>query len=112
MSQLPLLEVPKDAPSHKALIAAFKQRVGIWTHSAHGESSPGWPKWMAMLMPTDGAGKERYSDHRHYCKSDEPLEIIAGYCRIMDESGRTGYGHTEKESIRELCSKNEIPCEI
>lgn len=62
-----------------------------------------------MLMPKDGDGKERYHDHRVYCNgSDDPLEMIAGYCRILQESGRVEYGHTEMDAIKNLCSENKI----
>jgi hypothetical protein len=116
--QLTLVDVPKDASvkSHKAKLAEFKARAGIWTNNSgvkRNASCPDYAPWMAMLMPKDGAGVERYSDHRGYTKgSDEPFEIIWNYCRIMDETGRTGYGHTEAESIRNLCKDNDIPCEL
>lgn len=97
----------------KARLAVLKKRFGIWTHNAGGESTVEFPKWMAMLLPKDGRGNERYSDHRVYCKgSDEPMDIIAGYCRIMDETGRTNYGHTEEDAVRNLCEENKISFDL
>lgn len=110
--QMTLLDVPKDSPSHEERLEAFKKRIGIWTHSGPGESSREFPKWTALLLPTDGEGKERYSDHRPYCKSDDPFELIAGYCRILQESERMEYGHTEREAIQNLCQANKIPFEV
>lgn len=114
--QLNLLEVPKDRPSYeetaRAKINEFKLRVGIWTHNAPGKSTREYPKWMAMLLPANGAGTENYSDHKPYCKSDDPLDIMAGYCRIMDDTGRIEYGHTEKEAIQNLCSELKIECDL
>lgn len=105
-----LMDVPKaTVQSRKARLVALKKRFGIWTHNSGGESTREFPKWMAMLLPKDGRGNERYSDHRVYCKgSDDPYEIIAGYCRIMDETGRVQYGHTELEAVQNLCSENKI----
>lgn len=106
-----LFEVPKDSPSHKERIEAFKKRVGIWTHNAGVKANandPEFSPWMAMLLPKDGEGVERYSDHRCYTKgSDDPFEIIAGYCRIID-AGRVAYGKTEREAIEILCKENQI----
>jgi len=116
MSNQPLLlEVPRDhppRPSDKSQLKVFKQKHGIWTHNCPGESTRAFPKWMAMLLPFDGDGKERYSDHRSYCKSDDPFEIIAGYCRIMEESERCMWGHTEKDAVKNLCEANSIPFEL
>lgn len=112
MKQLSLLEVPKDSPGRNDNIRAFKKKVGIWTHSSGEESTTEYPKWMAMLMPVDGDGMKRYDDHRAYCKSDEPNEIIAGYCRILQDSGRIDYGHTERDAIKNLCSENRITCDL
>ncbi len=112
MNQPNLFDVPKDSPSHQERLDALKTKIGIWTHETPGETSREFPKWMAMLMPVDGDGVERYSDHRSYCDSDEPMEIIAGYCRIMDETGRCQYGHTELEAVRTLCDRFKLPCPL
>ncbi len=49
---------------------------------------------------------------RTYCKSDEPYELIAGYCRILEETQRSTFGHTEREAIKNLCADNQIPCNL
>lgn len=112
MKQPMPLDVERDEKrARKADVKAFKSKIGIWTHSGPGESTREFPKRMALLMPTDGDGVERYSDHRAYCKSDDPFEMIAGYCRILEETERATFGHTEREAIRNLCEASKIPCD-
>lgn len=111
MKQPALFNVPKDAPSHKERLDAFKVKIGIWTHNLEDDHSDS--KWMAMLLPKSGNGAENYSDHRCYCDgSDDPFEIIAGYCRIMDETGRTANGETEREAVERLCDGLKIPFDL
>jgi hypothetical protein len=114
LMMLDVLDVPKSTvQSRKARLAKLKKRFGIWTHNVGGESTVEFPKWMAMLLPKDGRGNERYSDHRVYCNgSDEPMDIMMGYCRIMEEAGRIQYGHTEEEAVRNLCEENKISFDL
>jgi hypothetical protein len=113
MKQPLLLDVERDKTrTRKADITQFKNMVGIWTNSSGGESTRDFPKWMALLLPKDGSGQERYSDHRPYCKSDDPYELIAGYCRILEETERATFGHTEREAIQNLCKDNQIRCDL
>lgn len=114
LMMLDVLDVPKaTVQSRKARLAKLKKRFGIWTHSVGGESTREFPKWMAMLLPKDESGHERYSDHRVYCDgSDEPWDIFCGYCRIMNETGRLDYGHTEEEAVRNLCESNKISFDL
>lgn len=110
-SQPMLLEIERDlSRARNVVVKAFKKKIGIWTHCSAGESTREFPKWMALLLPVDGDGVERYNDHRTHCKSDEPYELIAGYCRILEETQRSTFGHTEREAIRNLCADNQIPC--
>lgn len=108
-----LFDVPPDpSRSRTRHLKEFKRKIGIWTHCTPFSTKdyPDYERWMAMLLPKNGKGEENYSDHRAYTKgSDEPMEIIAGYCRVIDDTGRCEYGKTEREAIKNLCDGLKIP---
>lgn len=108
--QRPLLNVPKMGPTRKETLRSFTSRVGIWTHSIGRMATPDFPKWTAMLLPKNEWGIQL--GHEHYCKSDDPWHIIAGYCRIMQESGYMDYGQTERDAVQRLCHNLNVACEV
>lgn len=102
-----LLDVPKDHPTRKERIGAFKSKHGIKTHNC-GTS---WDesKWLAVLFTVAWKQFECYcenSDHPSLC------DLIAGAGRLVDEAGLSGYGVTEADAIRNLCEQNKIPCDL
>lgn len=106
--QLLLLDVPKDSPSHKERIDAFKAKIGIWTAAMKGESTREFPKWCAMLLPSNSVGIK----YHHYGKTEEPWELISSSCRILEEGGYMTFGHTERDALETLCDENKIPFDL
>lgn len=101
-----LLDVPKDSPTRKERIEAFKKKHGIWTYYVAGQ--PKECPWDAMLVPKAVEALAGYG-----VKPDtHPIELISGYCRLLDEWNLLVSGKTEREAIRTLCEHNEIPCEL
>lgn len=101
-----LFNVPKDRPSRKERIKAFKQLHGIETHYA----GKGWGKenhpWSACLMPaarTFGYGVTETSDL---------FDVVSKVARLLEEAGVLVTGETEREAIRTLCENNKIPCDL
>ena len=78
----------------------LKKLWHIWTHHADFMSREDHP-WSALLF--DKELREEYK---------EPEEAIAHYCRILDEQGRLVTGETERQAIKLLCEKNEIPNDL
>lgn len=101
-----LLEVPKDAPSSKEKIETFKKLMGIETHSCHPYPLPDEQKWLACHRPSALAIAKPYGvkDSASMC------EIYAEVARLIDECNADAYGSTERDAIRNLCDKRDIPC--
>lgn len=100
-----LLDVPKDSPSRKQRMEAFKAKHQIQTHSA-GKTDDDLPKWMAGHLPS--CRKLGYG-----CTATSDLfECAARVCRLMDEAGYVAYADTEREAILELCGNLDIPCDL
>lgn len=93
-----LIDVSKDSPSKADKLEAFKKEHGIWTHRAT-IAKQDYP-WSALLLPTNPHYELPYQE---FVKDLEPVEIIAGYCRILDEAGFLVTGKTESEAIDRLC---------
>lgn len=108
MSNQPkLFDVPKDRPRRKQRLAAFKASNGIQTHFCADYRSGG-NAWMAIHMPTATKALEGYG-----VKPDVSLmELMAGYCRLLDEGGMIFEANTEAEAIRKCCVAAEIPCDL
>lgn len=101
MKQPLLLEVPKDAPSRKDRLKSFCAENGIWTYSC-GPEFEDWNKWNAMLMP--GNKSDIRVPYQDCFKSNDPMEIIAGYCRVLEETGFLVEGKTEWQTVQLLCA--------
>lgn len=91
-----LLDVPKDSPSRKQTLAAFKKAFNIFTHNANFRTRKEHP-WSALLCPRP-------------MTDDEAVQHIASYCRILDEARLLVTGETERDALRTLCQENSIPC--
>lgn len=102
-----LFNLPKMGPTKREKIEQFKKQHGIWTHKS-GVPRKNDP-WCALLSPKTIEVLFRYGD---VTKDTHPVEIIAGYCRLLDESGLLVCGMTEVEAIRTLCTINKIDCPI
>ena len=101
-----LFDVPKDSPTRKERIAAFKKENGIETHDCGGPSDDEYPRWVAAHMPS--VYKLGYG-----VKEGMSLgECAALVCRLMDEAGYTAYGRTQREAITRLCYGLKIPCNL
>lgn len=97
-----LIDVPKDSPSKRERLEAFKKLHGIWTHNAGYE--PKDEPWSALALNQSAVALNGYGVK----PADSPLDIIAGYCRLLDEWNLLVTGETEREAIRTLCEKNGI----
>jgi hypothetical protein len=101
-----LLNVPKDSPTRKERIEAFRKLNGIETHDCGGSCDDEYPRWVAAHMPsvyTLGYG----------VKDGMSLgECAALVCRLMDEAGYTAYGKTERKAIICLCDNLGIQCDL
>lgn len=100
-----LLDVPKDSPTRREKIQAFKAKHEIQTHSA-GKRGDDLQQWMAGHLPSCrslGYGCTPTSDL---------FECASHVCRLMDEAGYVAYADTEREAIRELCDNLGIPCDL
>lgn len=98
-----LINVPKDSPSRKEKLDAFKAKHQIETHNA----GPGWGKanhpWSACLM---SAAREMGEEYETPVKNIG--DAVAHFCRLLDEAGLLVTGETERDAVRRLCEKNDI----
>ncbi len=108
-SQMTLFTQPKDSPSTAEKLRAFKAQHKILTHRSV-ELSTGEPsevRWLAMLTP-----EKRLDDGGPIPPDWGLVQHMAHYCRLLDESGRTGYGPGELSAVRDLCARAQIPCTL
>lgn len=87
-----LLDVPKMAPSKKERLKQFCAENGIETHNGN----LGLP-WMAAHMLS--ARKFGYG----VTEKSDLFDCVSKVGRLMDESGITAYGKTEREAVTRLC---------
>jgi hypothetical protein len=102
-----LLEVPQTHPTNRDKLQAFKSVNEIWTHSDKFDHSEG--KWIALLLPGNPHGNLPYED---CMESEDPWDIVAGYCRVLEESGYLTNGKTERDAVEALCRKRGIPFDL
>lgn len=103
-----LLDVPKTHMSRHDKLVAFKERNGIWTWHCKEMRREDHP-WEAML---EHRARQRLAGYLNDDEPDDPISLIAGYCRLLDEWGLLMTGETEREAIRTLCTRNRIPCNL
>lgn len=97
-----LFDVPKDSPSRKKKLQAFKDTHGIWTHHASGLEEP----WTAVWVT---GARDALSDYGPEVATMLPIELIAGYCRLLEECSLLTDGQTERAAIEVLCIANDLP---
>lgn len=104
-----LFNVPKDRPTRKERIEAFKREHGIWTYGDK-KNRVGDHAWDAMSVTLACERLSGYDLSEEVRK--EPIMLIAGYCRLLEEMGILVTGQTEVEAIRVLCVNIGIVCEL
>lgn len=102
-----LFDIPPSAPSKAAKIKAFKERHGIWTHNASHLPVED-ERWSAMLIAT---ARKRMAGYGA-TPTTPGEEMIASYCRLLDEMNLLVTGKGEISAIRTLCERNDIPCPL
>jgi hypothetical protein len=103
-----LFDVPKTHPSRIDRVNAFKKKHDIFTHYAGRSFGKENEPWDALWVT--GARKLL----KGYTGSGVviPEELIANWCRLLDEASLLLTGKTERDAIRELCQCNNIPCDL
>lgn len=93
-----LFDVPKGL-TQKNRLESFVSKHRIFTYGsrAHG--------WDAMLIEQ---ARQLLFEYRGKTEG-HPIEMISGYCRLLEESNLLVTGKTEREAIEELCRLNNIP---
>lgn len=91
-----LFEVPKN----KTRLEACKEKHGIETLDS--DESMGDARWVAVLMPS-----ARQLGYGLTDKSDF-FEVWGKVCRLLDETGLSGYGKTEVDAVVAVCRQNGI----
>ncbi len=97
MKQPTLFPMPKPV-SVRAQLERFKKQHRIVTHRAtvlRREEN----QWTAMLLEPD-------QDPADW------MAILAENCISLEDQGLLVYGYTERSTIRELCERNGIKCDL
>lgn len=97
MTQLALIEVPKDSPSRKERLDALKKAFGIETCDGGPSLLPN--RWLACHMPR--ARKFRYGVHAE----SDLFDVVSKVGRLLDEAGVTQYGATEREAVGKVLER-------
>jgi hypothetical protein len=100
-----LFEVDQRHASRAVKLISFKKEHGIWTYRTSGMARADEP-WSALLVPSARAMFSPESDKL------EPFDLIANYCRVLDEAHLLVTGEGELTTIRELCKQNNIRCDL
>lgn len=98
-----LFNVPKDQPSRKEQLEAYKVQYGIQTHNAHFRSRKDNP-WSACLMV-----EARKIEYLGILPSDGIFEACAKGCRILEENGFLVTCETERGALRMLAENFGFP---
>lgn len=72
-------------------------KISTW-YAEHSE-----PPYQAVVMCVANEGLKDYGLTEEQ-KTSIP-ELMAGYCRLVEEAGWVGYGETEFEAIQDLFNK-------
>lgn len=100
--QLDLFTVPKTGPTKRERIDAFKKEHAIWTYGTNKY------QWDAILVSHSRKKLKGYG----VTQNTEPFELVASYCRLLEEADLLVTGPSEIGAIRELCHLNDIPCQL
>jgi hypothetical protein len=99
-----LLDVPPTHPTRQEILQAFKTRQGVWTYCGKGMKREEHP-WEALLVPR---ARKMLAGYIGGGEPDDPVSLIAGYCRLLEEAGLLVTGETELDAVQRLCAANEI----
>lgn len=100
MNQPLLFDVPKDTPSRRERLRAFKTQHGIETHKSLNVC------WLACLMP-------RARRFGYVVTADSDLfDCMSKVGRLLDEAEVTAYGSTELEAVKRCAEQNGIRREL
>lgn len=102
-----LFDVPRDSPTHKERIKAFKVANYIETHYCKAFEDEHYP-WMACKMDAAKSIREPYRTS----ENNSLGAIMSDVCRLLEEAGVIAEGKTERESIIELCNNMNITCPL
>jgi hypothetical protein len=100
--QLDLFTTPKTGPTKREKLEAFKKQHDIDVVGSNKY------QWDALLMAHARERLKGYGVKR----SADAIDLIAGYCRLLEESDLLVTGSSEIGAIRELCHRNNIPCPL
>jgi hypothetical protein len=98
-----LIDVPQDRPSRKEKLEMFKEDHSIWTHGS--PKFTGDDRWCALLV---NVARTRLAGYGLTLEKT-PMEMISGYCRLLDEADLLVTGKTERAAVKTLCELNGIP---
>lgn len=99
MKQAALLDVPRDRPTRSRRLKILKREHCIETH--HSSACPEQP-WLACHMPSARQIAEGYEDNFQHAQQMGLYNLVAGYCRLLEESSVMVEGRTEREAIDNL----------
>lgn len=102
-----LFDVPKDAPTRKERMKAFKIANDIETHYCQSWEDD-WHPWLACKMDLAREIREPYRNS----ESNSLGAIMADVCRLVEESGVIAEGKTERDAIIQLCGNLDIVCSL
>lgn len=93
-----LSPVTRPRVSNRAQVAALKKEHGIWTHYAKGCG------WLAVCIPKALELLKGYGLSEE--EKSNPVELVGGYGRLIDESGLSvDGGETELKTVEALVAK-------
>ena len=99
-----LFDVPADQPSRHMRFKAWKEANGVWTHFA--EMGEGCDNWMALAFETAKKALEDYELTAE--EKTEPMMLMAGYCRLIDEAGLCAEADSEWAACELLAKQLKI----
>lgn len=92
-----LIDVPKDSKSRHERLREFKVEHWIWTHKGNSEDYP----WSALAYADALKALSGYGLPESV--RNDPMQVIAGYCRLLDDCGLLVIGETERDAVWKLC---------
>lgn len=90
----------------RAALRAFKERNGILTHDAGRDFDPAESRWLAVKVPP------RRLDDGGPIAGMSVGEMMACFCRLLDEGGWTGNGPTQLEAVKACAEARKIPFDL
>lgn len=101
MKQPLLFEQPKDHASLREVRAAEVERLksehGIWTHCVLDDGR----NWLAVAVKQCHEALAGYDLTKD--ELTHPIELYAGYCRLIEEAGLSTDGHSTELAAVKAC---------